>query len=316
MKWRGKAIGGSIGSVFGAPGALIGAAAGHYLVDRKKQPAQKQRERILALVAGTMHQLTMSNNRFNSITANTVRLIVADANKMLGHLMPVYSLDCLIEQSAHIPKAISKLAQAVRPFPELAQVTAAWCWRQANCDGPPAGATLNILNTFAGDAGLKPDQAVQAALLYYRGAAGISNSDEERREACTLLGVAYSATSDEIKQAFRKQSLKYHPDKHGNLDPDIRQLAAERFTQIKAAYDCLMSTSPFVGELYVQPADRSGIQRAIPGGIANCFVCRTPHRLPEEPSAIDTIHCQVCQALLAFERPLAEHLTTHAPSGF
>lgn len=50
-----------------------------------------------------------------------------------------------------------------------------------------------------------------------------------------LLEVPYSADIDDIKKAYRKLALKWHPDKNGgSLD------AAEMFRKIKSAYDCLI----------------------------------------------------------------------------
>ncbi|MBQ0050442.1 MAG: J domain-containing protein [Treponema sp.] len=49
-----------------------------------------------------------------------------------------------------------------------------------------------------------------------------------------VLGVQKSATQDEIKSAYRKLAVKYHPDKN----PGDKQ-AEEMFKKISAAYDVL-----------------------------------------------------------------------------
>ena len=49
-----------------------------------------------------------------------------------------------------------------------------------------------------------------------------------------VLGVAKSASQDEIKKAYRKLARKYHPDKN----PGDKE-AEERFKEIQAAYDVL-----------------------------------------------------------------------------
>lgn len=50
-----------------------------------------------------------------------------------------------------------------------------------------------------------------------------------------FLGVDEKASSEEIKKAYRKLSLKYHPDKNGN-DPFFE----ERFREVKEAYETLI----------------------------------------------------------------------------
>ncbi len=56
----------------------------------------------------------------------------------------------------------------------------------------------------------------------------------EYRDYYKVLGVDRNASEDEIKRAFRKLALKYHPDKN----PDDAQ-AEERFKEINEAYEVL-----------------------------------------------------------------------------
>ena len=50
----------------------------------------------------------------------------------------------------------------------------------------------------------------------------------------SVLGINKSATADEIKKAFRKLAVKYHPDRN----PDNKE-AEEKFKEISEAYEVL-----------------------------------------------------------------------------
>ncbi|MDA3926937.1 MAG: DnaJ domain-containing protein [Kiritimatiellae bacterium] len=303
MKWRGKAIGGSLGSIFGPTGALVGAAAGHLFVDRKGEAPKKERERVLVLTAGALYQLALTNKKFSRSEDLTLKLILEHANIALGKPLTIYDLPFLIDQSTHIPQCITRLARITRPYPELASLAATWFWRMAVCNGPVSPTSLAMINDFVGASGLSHEQAMQAAFVYYRGAA--TNTNENRQQACSTLGVAYDANEEQIKQSFRTLSLKFHPDKHTALDPDIRQLTADKFTQIKDAYETLNGSAPLHGDWYSHAPQAPQTIPATPGTVVICFICKRQQQLPDDPAQV---HCPYCQALLAFERPLAEHL--------
>jgi molecular chaperone DnaJ len=58
-----------------------------------------------------------------------------------------------------------------------------------------------------------------------------------KRDYYEILGVSRDASPEEIKRAYRKLALKYHPDKH---PPEKRKWAEEKFKEISEAYEVLM----------------------------------------------------------------------------
>src|SRR5699024_8735016 len=61
----------------------------------------------------------------------------------------------------------------------------------------------------------------------------------DSRTAYSLLDVNSQSTLDEIKKAYRKLALKYHPDKQRN-NPEKAQEFARKFDEIRKAHDCLV----------------------------------------------------------------------------
>jgi len=54
-----------------------------------------------------------------------------------------------------------------------------------------------------------------------------------------VLGVTRNATKKEVKDAFRRLAIKYHPDKHAQSPEHVRHNATVRFKLVSEAYEVL-----------------------------------------------------------------------------
>ena len=58
-----------------------------------------------------------------------------------------------------------------------------------------------------------------------------------KRDYYEVLGVSKTATEEEIKKAYRKMAMKYHPDKLTGLGEDVKKAGAEKFRAVQEAYE-------------------------------------------------------------------------------
>jgi len=64
-------------------------------------------------------------------------------------------------------------------------------------------------------------------------------SPDDVEKACETLSVNKDASAEEIKKAYRKLAMQYHPDKSDSNDVAVQAQAAEKFRTIHEAYKCL-----------------------------------------------------------------------------
>ncbi|MEO0083554.1 MAG: molecular chaperone DnaJ [candidate division WOR-3 bacterium] len=81
-----------------------------------------------------------------------------------------------------------------------------------------------------------------------------------KRDYYEVLGVSRNATTDEIKQAYRRLAKQYHPD----MNPDNRKQAEEKFKELSEAYEVLVDEEK--RRLYDQYGHEGVSQRFSPGG--------------------------------------------------
>jgi len=219
-------------------GAAIGAAAGHLLVDRKaRQARDKHVMRLLVMTAGALHEVASSDGKMTLPEQEMLFATLSDFNGRSGGVFKPEEIARLVRDARTLDQGIIRLASELRPQPQMGCGVLVWFWQMAACDGPVVAQEIRCIERFVRASCIPEQEARFIASHFIAGEPTVSET--HLRAACDVLGVTYSAGPDEIKRAYRVLSQKYHPDKHAALDPDIRALTAEKFTQIRQAYEIL-----------------------------------------------------------------------------
>jgi len=85
---------------------------------------------------------------------------------------------------------------------------------------------------------INPYQA-QAIHAKYRNGGGGGAAEVAEEQYFRVLGLAPGVTFEEIKRAYRRLSMEYHPDKVAHLGEEFRRVAEEKMKEINVAYQHL-----------------------------------------------------------------------------
>jgi len=98
----------------------------------------------------------------------------------------------------------------------------------AHADGQLHPAEDRLLARLAADLGIRPADIHSIAAMF----APTTDPDADYR----VLEVSPNATDEEIRKAYRRMSMKHHPDKVAHLGPEFQKTATAKFQRVSAAY--------------------------------------------------------------------------------
>lgn len=101
----------------------------------------------------------------------------------------------------------------------------------AQADGMIVSEEINVLKEIAQYLGLS--SADVDSML------NLKDSSTNLEAAYRVLGIAPSATNDEVKKAYRQMALKHHPDRVSTLGNDVKKAAQKKFQEINNAKDLI-----------------------------------------------------------------------------
>jgi DnaJ like chaperone protein len=71
-----------------------------------------------------------------------------------------------------------------------------------------------------------------------------SSSTRTQGDPYKILGITKDATDDEVKRAYRRMAMKYHPDRVAGMSEELQRNAAEQMKEINEAYERIKQQRP------------------------------------------------------------------------
>lgn len=99
----------------------------------------------------------------------------------------------------------------------------------AKADGDVSQSEINVIQNIASMMGVSSVDFESVKNMFYRNV----NSDYK------VLGIEPGATDDEVKKAYRKMAIKFHPDKVAQMGEEYQKGAKEKFQKIQESYEAI-----------------------------------------------------------------------------
>ncbi len=225
----GKWIGGGLGWAFGGPiGAILGFAMGSVLDGvRIEKTFYKGTARgdfamsLLVLSAAVMKadgkvvksELEYVRNFFLS------QFGTEETNRLIQILKEV------LNQEINLRDVSVQVGQFM-DYPSRLQLLH-YLFGIATSDRQIDKAEEQVIEQISGYMGIDPSDFASIKAMFVR---NINN-------AYDILELTPDATNEEVKKAYRRMAIQYHPDKVAHLGEDIKKAATKKIQNLNAAYD-------------------------------------------------------------------------------
>jgi DnaJ like chaperone protein len=226
----GKWIGGGLGwAVAGPLGGVVGFILGTFIdqADQMRQVESGMTTRgdfamsLLVLIAAVMNadkkvltselefvrQYFVQN--FGRASAQEAMLMLRD---ILKQTIPVRDVALQIKNKLDYPSRLQLIH---------------FLYGIAYSDKKVSPEEIKVIGTIAGYLGISEKDIQSLQSMFYK----------DIDSAYKILEIEQTATDEEMKKAYRRMALKYHPDKVSYLGEEFRKAANEKFQKVNEAYE-------------------------------------------------------------------------------
>ena len=230
----GKWIGGVLGwAVLGPLGAIIGYYIGSALEDDSRSesgtdPRYDQGERNSFLISLLVLSAAVIKADGKVTSAEIAKLREFFARNFGAQA--ANEAEKIVKEIVHKDFNIYEVCGQVRSCMDYSQRMQLYHYLVSlgACDGLMQ-CEVDILEVIATNIGLTKGDA-DSILALFR-----PSNDANYR----ILGISPEATDEEVKKAYRRMAVKYHPDKVATLGEDVQKAAEEKFKAVSQAYEAI-----------------------------------------------------------------------------
>ncbi|NVK65650.1 MAG: TerB family tellurite resistance protein [Flavobacteriales bacterium] len=131
--------------------------------------------------------------------------------------------------SGNIP--LQKICQDIRMRmqPEVRVQLLHYLFGIAKADGDVSPSEIDVIQNISNMMGISSVDFESVKNMFYR------NVDSDYK----VLGIDPNATDDEVKKAYRKMAIKFHPDKVAQMGEEYQKGAKEKFQKIQESYEAI-----------------------------------------------------------------------------
>lgn len=97
----------------------------------------------------------------------------------------------------------------------------------ASVDGEIHGSELQVIKQIASYLGIRQADYISIKAMF------LKEVDGDYK----ILEIKKDVTNDEVKKAYRKMAIKYHPDKVSHMGDEYKDAAKQKFQKMKDAYE-------------------------------------------------------------------------------
>jgi DnaJ like chaperone protein len=239
----GKLLGGGLGFAFGGPlGALIGVAIGGVIDTGATGAVQASGSFGGNPYARVQQRRTYPGDFAASLLALSAVVMKADGKVLKSEIQFVrqfYQSQFGIERTNEYIRLLQKILEQDIQVREICfQIRSnmehplrlellRYLFEVSKSDGNVAKSEITVLTQIAEYLGISVKDFLSLKNMYYK----------DVDSAYKILEIETNASDEEVKKAYRKMAVKYHPDKLSSLGPEFEKNAKEKFQKVQDAYE-------------------------------------------------------------------------------